>query len=169
MNNYLIPIIILIILFYGLFHHCDLYDSFLNGAKEGLKMQLSIIPPILAMIFAVNVFLKSNFLNIISQFIFKLFNLNFPLEILPMAVLRPISGNATLAILNNIFKLYGPDSFIGNLASTIEGCTDTTIYVLAVYFGSIKVKKGRYALGVGLFADLMGIIASIIIVSIFFK
>lgn len=86
-----------------------------------------------------------------------------------MALLRPISGTATLAILQNIFSLYGPDSFIGYLASTFQGCTDTTIYVLALYFGSIKITKTRYALIVGLFADLIGIISAILIVSFYFS
>ena len=86
-----------------------------------------------------------------------------------MALLRPISGSASLAILNNIFITIGPDTFAGRLASTIQGCTDTTIYVLALYFGSIKISKTRYALLVGLFADFIGIIASIIIVSLFFN
>ena len=83
-----------------------------------------------------------------------------------MAIMRPISGNSSLAILNNIFLNYGPDSFIGRLASTIQGSTDTTFYVLTLYFGSVGIKKIRYSLLAGLFADLIGIIASIIIVKL---
>ena len=94
--------------------------------------------------------------------------IKIPVEIIPMALLRPISGNASLAILNNILAIYGPDSYLGRLASTMQGCTDTTIYVLALYFGSVGIKKGGHALPVGLFADFMGIIATLIIVSIFF-
>ena len=85
-----------------------------------------------------------------------------------MSIFRPISGNASLAILNNILKVYGPDSIMGKLASTIQGSTDTTFYVLALYFGSIGVKKTRYALPVGLFADFVGILMSFILVYLFF-
>ena len=88
--------------------------------------------------------------------------------ILAMCLMRPISGSSTLAILNNIYSKYGPDSFYGRLASVIQGSTDTTFYVLTLYFGSIGIKKIRYSLIAGLFADLIGIIASIIIVNIMF-
>jgi spore maturation protein B len=88
---------------------------------------------------------------------------------MPMAFLRPISGSATLAILTNIYQTYGPDSYIGNLASVIQGCTDTTIYVLALYFSSIKIKNIRYSLWVGLFADLIGIIMAFLLSSWLFS
>ena len=85
-----------------------------------------------------------------------------------MALLRPISGSSTLVVMNNLFSVYGPDSLIGRLASIIQGCTDTTFYVMSLYFGSVKIIKTRYALKVGLFADFCGIVASIIIVRLFF-
>ena len=121
------------------------------------------------MIFAINIFLDSNVL----EFILKLLgpitgNINMPLEIIPMALLRPISGTASLAIMNDIFKSFGPDSFIGRLASILQGCTDTTVYVIALYFGTVKITKIKHALWVGLFADLVGIIAAIILTNLFF-
>ena len=85
-----------------------------------------------------------------------------------MAFFRPISGNASLAIMNNIFENFGPDSLMGRLASTLQGSTDTTFYVLALYFGSVGIKKTRYALGVGLFADFIGIVMSFLLVYLFF-
>ena len=91
-----------------------------------------------------------------------------PLEIIPMALLRPISGTASLAILNNLFIQYGPDSFIGRLSSILQGCTDTTIYVIALYFGSVKVTKIKHALWGGLFADLVGIIMALVLTNLFF-
>lgn len=91
-----------------------------------------------------------------------------PIEVLTMALMRPISGSSTLAILNNIFTASGPDSFVGRLASVIQGSTDTTLYILTLYFGSIGIKKTRYALKAGLFADIIGIIASILVVTLFF-
>ena len=85
-----------------------------------------------------------------------------------MALLRPISGTASLAIMNDLFKTFGPDSFIGYLASILQGCTDTTVYVIALYFGSIKVTKIKHALWTGLFADLVGIIMAIVLTNLFF-
>lgn len=167
MSNYVIPIIIILIISYGIIKKRNIYEDFLSGAKEGLILTYNIIPPILAICFAINIFIKSNIINDLLITLKPL--IKIPLDIIPMMILRPISGTATLAILQNIFSLYGPDSFIGLLASTIQGCTDTTIYVLALYFGSIKIYKTRYALIVGLFADLIGIISAIIVVSLFFN
>lgn len=159
LNNYIIPVIVVIIIFYGYIKKTDIYDNFILGCVDGLKILIDIIPAILAMIFAVNIFVSSGVLNVIGGK-FK--------DIIPMVVLRPISGNATLAVLTNIYKNYGVDSYFGFLASVIQGATDTTIYVLALYFGSIGIKKTRYALGVGLFADVCGIVAAFIVVYYFF-
>ncbi len=165
----IIPSFILLIIIYGIIKHQDIYESFLNGAKDGLKTCFNIFPSIIAMVFAVNLFLNSNFVLHVFKFMTPvLAKINLPLDIIPMALLRPISGTASLSIMNGIFLKYGPDSFAGLLASTIQGSTDTTIYVLALYFGSIKVTKTKYALLCGLFADLIGIIASFIVVSLFF-
>ena len=94
--------------------------------------------------------------------------LNIPYQVLPIALIRPISGSASLAILNNIYELYGSDSFVGLLSSIMQGSTDTTFYVLTLYFGSVGIKKIRYAMWAGLFADFVGIVSSIIITKIFF-
>jgi len=168
MSKLIIPIIILLILSYGIYKKRNIYEDFLAGAKEGISLVYSIIPAIVAMNFAVNIFLKSNFINMFIGILKPILTF-IPIELIPMAILRPISGTATLSILSNIFSIYGPDSFAGRLASTMQGCTDTTIYVLALYFSSIKITNTRYALYVGLFADLAGIVASIFIVSLFFN
>ncbi len=168
-SKIVIPLFVLFIIFYGVKKRVNVYDSFLEGAKEGLIMVFHITPTIVAMVLAVNIFLDSHFIDGILGFLKPLFDfINVPIDILPMAILRPISGTASLAIMNDIFTNFGPDSFIGRLASTLQGCTDTTIYVLALYFGSIKVTKTKYSLPVGLFADLMGIIAAFVITFIFF-
>ena len=157
------------VVFYGFIKKVNLYDSFLEGAKEGLHISVNIFPNVLAMVFAINIFLDSNFVyEILRVFEGFLMKVNIPLDILPMAILRPISGTATLAIMNDIFMSYGPDSYAGRLASVLQGCTDTTIYVLALYFGSIGVKKIRYSLVVGLIADLIGITIAFILTAIFF-
>lgn len=159
LNNYIIPIIVILIVFYGYFKNTDIYENFITGAIDGLKIVIEIIPVMLAMIFAVNVFVGSGFLEAIGGR-FK--------DIVPMIVLRPISGNASLAMLTKIYQEYGVDSFTSFLASVIQGATDTTIYVLALYFSSIKIKNSRYALWVGLFADFCGIAAALIVAKYFF-
>lgn len=159
LNNYLVPIIVLVIILYGYIKKCNIYDSFVDGALDGLKIVIQILPVMLAMIFAVNIFIGSGVLDMIGGK-YK--------EVLPMIVLRPISGNASLAMLSKIYQACGVDSFISFLASIIQGATDTTIYVLALYFGSIKVKNSRYALPVGLFADFCGILTALIVAKFFF-
>lgn len=168
-SKIILPLFIIIIILYGIKKKINIYDTFLEGAKEGLITTFSIFPAVLAMIFAINIFLDSNvldfFINILNPFIG---NLSIQKEIIPMALLRPISGNASLAIMNDIFKNFSPDSYIGRLASILQGCTDTTVYVIALYFGTVKIDKIKHALWVGLFADLVGIIMAFILTNLFF-
>lgn len=122
------------------------------------------------MILAINLFINSGILDYILSLINPVLEIfKIPGEIFPLAIVRPISGSASLAYLNSIFAKYGPDSFIGLLGSVIQGCTDTTFYIISLYFGSIGIKKIRHSMFAALFADLVGIIASIIIVNIFFN
>lgn len=159
MNKYIIPIVVLFIIVYGYKNKVSIYDSFMEGAREGLHTIITIIPPIFGLVLAVNIFIESGIISC-------LFNDNS--ELIAMSILRPMSGNASLAMLSTIYNKYGVDSFNGILASLIQGANDTTIYILALYFSSIKVKKTRYALFVGLFADLCGVIAAYIVVKFFF-
>ena len=169
LSKIVIPLFVFFVVFYGFIKKVNLYDSFLEGAKEGLHISVNIFPNVLAMVFAINIFLDSNFVyEILRVFEGFLMKVNIPLDILPMAILRPISGTATLAIMNDIFMSYGPDSYAGRLASVLQVCTDNKIYVLALYFGSIGVKKIRYSLVVGLIADLIGITIAFILTAIFF-
>lgn len=169
LSKLMIPLFVFGVIIYGLKKKVPIYDSFLDGAKEGLITAFNIFPSVIAMVFAVNIFLNSHILEYIFQFMEPVLNLiNVPLNILPMAFVRPISGTASLAIMNDIFLNYGPDSYIGRFASVLQGCTDTTIYVLALYFGSVKISKTKHALSTGLFADLIGILASFVIVNYFF-
>lgn len=159
-NKYIIPVVVIFVIGYAFKKKVDLYDSFIEGANDGLKTVINIIPSIFAIIMAVNVFVKSGFL----ESVFNYFNA----DLLTLAILRPISGNGALAMLTNIFQKYGPDSFTGMVGSVMQGATDTTIYILALYFSSIHVKNSRYALWVGLFADLCGIIAAFVVVKCIF-
>lgn len=168
-SNLIIPAIVLIIIMYGARKKVDVYDTFLEGSKESVGMIMSLFPTFLAMILGVNILVNSGFLSFVLSLFNPVFKLiNVPLEILPLAAIRPISGSASLAILNSIYEHHGPDSFIGILASVMQGSTDTTLYVITLYFGSIGIKKIRYALWAGLCADLIGIIASIVITNILF-
>ncbi len=164
----IIPLMITGIIVYGLYKKVDIYSSFIKGAKDGINSAISIFPFTVSMVFAINIFLHSGILDFIFKEVANFLGPNFPVSIFPMALLRPISGSASQVIMTDIFKNFGPDSFVGLLASTLEGSTDTTFYVITLYFGSVGIKKIRYALKAGLFADLVGIIMSFIIVSILF-
>lgn len=133
-------------------------------------MIYTLFPTFIAMILAVNLFINSGVLDLILNIFKNIINNKIvPAEIIPLALVRPISGSASLAYLNNIYSTHGPDSFIGLLGSVIQGCTDTTFYVISLYFGAIGIKKIRYSLFAALFADLIGIITSIIVVNLLFN
>lgn len=157
MSNYILPVIVLVIVMYGVYKKIDVYDVFIEGAKDSVKLVINMFPCILAMIFAVNIFLNSGLLEIFSNS-----------KIISIILMRPISANASLSILNDIFKISGPDSYIGFVGSIIQGCTDTTFYILTLYFGSVKIKKMRYSLFVCLCADLIGAISAIFLSRLFF-
>ncbi len=170
MSSIFIPFIVLVILIYGLYKKIDIYDNFLTGVEEGLNVSLKIFPVMFAMTICINVLIKSNIINDISNILKPILNfLHYPSNLVPLAILRPISSSSSLVIMDNILKTYGPDSFIGRVASVLQGSTDTTIYILGLYFSSIGIKKTKYALIVGLLADLMAVIISIIVVSLFFN
>lgn len=166
---FILPIIVIVIIIYGFKKKLNIYDLFCDGALNGLKMSLKVFPFLAGMIFAVNLIVDSGLINFIfSPLEGLLSKFNLSIDILPMAFMRPISGTASLAIMNDILGNFGPDSFVGRVASTIQGSTDTTFYVITLYFGSIGVSKIRYALKAGLFADLIGITLSFVLVYLFF-
>lgn len=168
-SNLFIPIIVLVVIIYGAYKKVNVYDSFVSGAKEGLPMVCSMFFSLLAMIFGVNIFLNSGIIDYFFDFLKPFLMLvHVPIEVLPVAIMRPLSGSFGLALLNDLYKLYGPDSFISVLASVIQGSSDTTIYVITLYFGTIGIKKIRYALWVGLLTDLFMVLLSLIIVPLFF-
>ena len=169
LSNLFIPVIVLVIIIYGVKKKINVYDSFVEGAKEGLPMVLNMFPPLLAMIFGINIFTNSGLINEMFQFLKPLFYLvNIPLEVLPIAVMRPLSGSFGLALLNDLYTVYGVDNYLSVLASIIQGSSDTTLYIITLYFGTIGIKKIKYALWAGLLADLFTVILSLIIVPLFF-
>ena len=166
LSSLIIPLLVLIIVLYGLYKKVDIYNVFVEGSKESFEIIYSMFPCLLAMIFGINIFLESGFLNYLSNFISPILDfLKIPFDLLPMILMRPISGSSALVILSSIFEKFGPDSFIGLLASVLQGSTDTTFYVLTLYFGSIGIKKIKYSLFAGLIADLCAIVISIVIVN----
>lgn len=166
---FVIPGIVFLIVFYGFYKKIDVYEAFISGVEEGLVMALKIFPTMFAMVISIDVLIKSNALNTLITLIEPIcFRLSIPKEILPLAFIRPISGSSSLVLMSDLLKTYGPDSFIGRVASLIQGSTDTTIYIIGLYFSSIGIKKIKYSLIVGLLADLFAIILSILVVSYFF-
>ena len=163
MSNYIIPLIVFLVLIYAMSKKIDIYDTFIEGAKESFEMILKIFPCFLAMILAVNIFIKSNIIANLFSFISFI-----PNEVIPMILTRPISGTSSLAVLINIYQSFGTDGFIGTLASFIQGSTDTTFYIITLYFGSVGIKKIKYAMWAGLFADLLSVVFSLIVVNLIF-
>lgn len=159
-----IPIIILIIIIYGLIEKNKVYDSFLDGAKEGMLIVAKLFPTLIAIFVAVGALRSSGLINLVGKIIepiTKIFSI--PNQIVPLALLRPISGSASMAVAVDIMKNYGVDTFIGLITSTIMGSTETTFYTIAIYTSSVGIKKTRGILGAALLADFTGIIVSVII------
>ncbi len=164
-----IPLLIGSILLYGTYKRVPTYESFVEGGKEGIKIAVSIIPFLVGMLVAISIFRASGALDALMNWLRPLMkSMGVPAEIVPLLIIRPISGTAALGMTSDLIAVYGPDSFIGRLASVLQGSTDTTFYVLTVYFGAVGIKKMGDALKVGLLADVVGIIVSILIVGLIF-
>ncbi|AMM52049.1 membrane protein [Rufibacter sp. DG15C] len=156
----------------ALIRKVNVYETFIEGAKEGFGVAVSIIPYLVAMLVAIGVFRASGALDILVQGIGSLFGwLGFNTDFvpaLPVALMKPLSGSGARGLMVDAMKTYGVDSFVGNVAAVIQGSTETTFYILAVYFGSVGIKKTRYAVVCGLIADLVGIVAAIWMAYLFF-
>lgn len=162
----IIPIIVVIIITYGMIKGKKVYEWFIEGAKEGLKVCLNIFPYLLAMIIAVNIFREAKLLDILNNIISPVSSLiGLPKEIVPLVLVKPLSGSGALGILTDIVKTYGPDSYIGLIASVIMGTTETIFYTVTVYFGAVQIKKIRHTVWAAILADLTAIIVSILLVS----
>lgn len=161
-SNLAMPLIILLIVTYGLIGKNKVFDDFLDGAKEGIEIVFSILPTLVGLFVAIGALKSSGVLDIIIRFITPLLNvIQFPSEIMPLAMLRPISGSGSIAVATDIMKNYGVDSTIGMMASTIMGSTETTLYTIAIYTSCVKIKKTRFVLLASLVADIVGIVVSV--------
>ncbi len=162
-SNIAIPLTILIIICYGLIEKNKVFDSFLEGSKEGLKIIYNIFPTLLGLFLSINLLRESGVISAITNLLNPFLSiLKIPSEILPLAILRPISGSASMAVAIDIMNKYNVDSLIGLITSTIMGSTETTLYTIALYTSTIGVKKTRFVLPAALLADFVGIISSVI-------
>ena len=156
--------VILIILLYGVAEKNKVYDTFLEGAKDGIEIVFKLFPTLVGIFLAVGALRKSGIIDLIIKLISPITNLlKIPNQILPLAMLRPISGSASMAVAVDIMQKYGVDTTIGLITSTIMGSTETTLYTIAVYTSCVGVKKTRFVLFAALIADFVGMITSVVI------
>ncbi len=161
LSDWMIPIIILGIIIYGLIKNVNVYEAFIEGATDGLKVVVDILPTLIGLMMAVGMLRSSGALNGLSHLIAPLISWSkFPSEVVPIALMRTFSSSAATGLILDIFKTFGPDSFTGRLVSIMFGCTETIFYTLSVYFMCIKIKDTRYTLAGALLATAAGIIAS---------
>lgn len=166
-SEWLLPLLIAGIMVTGFAKRIPIYNTFVDGAKSGFGTSIRLIPHLIAMMVAVSVFRASGAMGYLISFMEPVLHfLHIPAEVAPMGLLRPISGMGSLALMTDIFKAHGPDSWLGQLASTMQAASDTTLYVVTVYFGSVGIRKIRYSLTVGLLADLASVIGSVLAVYI---
>lgn len=160
-SDYMVPCVMVTIVCYGLFKKVNVFEAFIDGAKEGVHVVLSILPTLVGLLVAIGMLRASGGLDGIVRLIspFVSFS-NFPSEAIPVALLRTFSSSASTGLIVDIFKNFGPDSFLGRLVSIMAGCTESIFYTLSVYFMSIQIKNTRYTVPVALIASLVAIIVS---------
>lgn len=164
-----IPVVIVLIPLYAAYRKVPVYESFVEGAKDGFDTAVRIIPHLVGMMASISIFRASGALDAMMGWLAPLLGrLGVPPEVLPLALLRPITGSGSLAYAADLMETHGPDSLIGRIASTVQGSTDTTLYVLIVYFGAVGIRRTKYALKVGLFSDVVGFVAAVTICLLMF-
>lgn len=169
LTSSLIPIILVLIVIYGMFKGGKVYEWFLEGAKEGLGICMRIFPALLAMIVAVRIFRESNLLEYMNTLLEPLVAfIGLPKDLIPLVLIKPLSGSGALGIFTDILNTVGPDSHTGLIASVLMGTTETIFYTVTIYFGAVGIKKIRHTLWSALMADLVAIIMAITVVGLFF-
>ena len=160
-----IPALFVVFLGWGILKRVKVYEVFVDGAKEGFDVAVRIIPYLVAMLVAIGIFRASGAMELLTSLLAPVTSLiGMPPETLPMVLMRPLSGSGSLGIMTELMKVHGPDSFIGVLVSTMYGSSETTFYVLAVYFGSVGIKNTRHAVPAGIIADIAGMLGALWIV-----
>lgn len=166
---YTLPVIVGIIPLYALCKKVPVYETFITGAKEGFKVGVMIIPYLVAILVAIGMFRASGAIDMLANLLSPILNkIGMPTELLPLALIRPLSGSGALGIMGEIAATHGGDAFITKMAAIMVGCSETTFYVLTVYFGSVGITKFRHALLAGLIADIMSILAAVLISNFMF-
>jgi spore maturation protein B len=154
---------------YGLVKGVRVYEAFVEGAKEGFEVAVTIIPYLVAILFAIGMFRASGALDFLIDVLDPVLGLiGVPAEVLPMALIRPLTGSGSAGIVVDMIEQYGEDALVVKMAATMFGSTETTFYVIAVYFGAVNVRKTRHAVPAGLLADLVGVLASVYVVRLLF-
>lgn len=167
--EFVMPAFACIIVVFGLIKRVPVFDIFLKGAKEGIQILYNIAPTIIGLVFAVDLLRSSGAIDAICNFIEPAADfLGFPKEIVPMVLLRPVSGSGSTALLTSLYEQCGPDSFAGRVASVLAGSSETTFYAIAMYFGCIKVKKIRHTLFAAIIADITAAVMSVLTVRLYF-
>lgn len=163
-SNFAMPFMIVIIVIYGVIERKKVFDIFIDGAKEGISIVFGIFPTLVGLFVAIGALRSSGIIDAIVNLLTPIFRLvNFPTEILPLALIRPISGSSSIAVATDIMNSFGVDSNIGIIAAVIMGSTETTVYTIAVYTSAVGIKKTRFVLWASLIADFVGIITSIVV------
>lgn len=161
-SDMMIPLLFVYIIFYGYSKRVNIYDSFVEGAKDGFKVVLDILPTLIGLMVAVGVLNASGTLELITQLVEPIADLvGYPAEVVPLTFMRLVSSSASTGLLLDLFKTYGPDSFTGRFVSVMMSCTETVFYTMSVYFMAIKVTKTRYTLAGALVANFAGILTSL--------
>ena len=168
-TSLVIPGVIAAVMIIGLCKKVNVFDTFISGAKEGMRTAINILPALVALMVAVTMFKASGALDILTYSFRPLTDrAGIPKEVLPLALLRPISGSGALAMLETILSDYGPDSFIGRVASVLQGSTETTFYTIAVYYGAVGIKNTRHTVFAAIAADFAGLVMSCVAVRLIF-
>ncbi|MFU0827757.1 MAG: Gate domain-containing protein [Lachnoclostridium sp.] len=169
-SDYIIPFIIFYIVGFGLLMKISVFDEFTKGAQDGFKVVLHIMPTLIGLMIAIGILRASGTLDLLTDIIKPLTRkMKFPSELVPLVTVKLFSSSAATSLLLDIFKEYGPDSYLGRLASIIMSCTETVFYTMSVYFMTAKIKKTRYTLAGALFATLVGVLASTVITNLLFR
>lgn len=168
-SNLIIPLVVMIVIVYGYLNKIELYDVFVEGAKEGVSVVINILPTLVGLMIAVGMLRASGALDLLSNILKPVATIiGFPVEAIPLTLMKPISSSAATGLFIDLLKKYGADSFVSRYAAVMLGSTETLFYVISVYFMSVNIKNTRYTLAGGLIATLAGIIASLILTRLFF-
>lgn len=166
-TDWIIPCVTAIVMIWGLKNKTDIFGDFVEGAKENLRVCADILPTLVALITAVGMLRASGAMDLMTELCSGFFDrLGFPVQCLPLALIRPVSGSGALAVFEAILSENGPDSFAGKAASVMLGSTETTFYTIAVYYGAVRVKNIRHTLPAALLGDLTGFIVSVLAVNL---